>query len=839
MEKSEKKGLSEFSDAVLKIQNLILSNKFLLIIIPLLTWIVITGFFYYRMTMKQDYFIRSNATNQKKNFDNLVMQTQSLSNFILNYQFLDTANSNFLRNLNCEKQKNNYSLLIHNQFIKEIALINLAVTNPNVVNKEKIDHFGHEIIIPSIQTGLRNNKNYLISQNAFIVPVDLETPITDTLFVSYSIPDLVTELNRIFEEHYFYLPHINQDLVSSLANMVNPMPNSVYSQVPPAVCNQINAEIGQKNKDNLSQGNYFSERILIDDTVYCAVFLPVFNLKNVFEGYVFTYFIDGYFKFYFSEFIKRTIAATISLIIIFFLYYRNFEQQTILVNQNITIREDQKQLQKAKEKAEEANLIKSEFLANMSHEIRTPMNTVLGFTDLLNSQITDSQHKKYLAAITLGTKNLLYLINDILDLSKIEAGKMKIVQDQTNPEMFFADLESVFSDLVKEKQLDFSIVIDPSVPQTLYLDEIRLKQIMFNLIGNAIKFTEKGFIKIRAMATPSKTNKTRIDLKIEVKDSGIGIDEKFQEQIFSAFQQQDNKLTKKYGGTGLGLSISQKLANLMNGSISLESRQGIGSTFCVTLRNIESHKPDVDFILKKDNLSFDITFEKANLLIVDDVGHNRFLIKEFLKNTSLTIFEAVNGSEAIETAKLIFPDVILMDIRMPVMDGITATKIIKNDPQLRHIPVIALSASVMEDEIKKIQDVGFDDFLKKPVKFTDLLKSLANFLPHKQTSKPEVMDEEKPTLNNYEPLTSKNAEAIRQLLSGKFLEMWKNVSNGGFIDEIATFGNDLIKTGKKYSCETLINYGKELVESSESFDVTNMKRVLRAYNDLLEKIQKP
>jgi len=789
------------------------------------------------MTNKQRYFVFSNAVDQKKNFENLQKQTQHLSNYFFNFKSLGSSDTSITSDINSNQKIGiDYNFLMKNLFIKDITTSDsvLFKSRPGMDEAFTRLRTGYKILpVPEMNV---QNQNFVVSENTFVVLNDSNDAYYDTVIISYSIPNLVYELNRIFDEQYLYLPAKDGEIDIDLSEINNPLPHHVYNQVQPEVCNQINRNLSEKIKPKLKQQDYFNERVQIADTVYSAVFLPVFDLKERFEGFIYIYFIDGYYKYYFSEFIKRTIAATISLIIIFFLYYRNYAQQVILIKQNISIRDDQKQLQIAKEKAEESNLVKSEFLANMSHEIRTPMNTVLGFTDLLNAQITDPQHKKYLAAITSGTKNLLYLINDILDLSKIEAGKMMIVPEAINLRLFFSELESVFSDLVKEKRLDFVIEVDNSVPQSLYLDEIRLKQIMFNLIGNAIKFTEKGFIKIGVLARPSDETNLCIDLIINVKDSGIGIHESYQTQIFNAFQQQDNKLTKKYGGTGLGLSISQKLAHLMNGDILLESQPNMGSIFTVFLKKVEFLETEVEYIPEKESQKLSISFEKAKVLIVDDVGHNRYLLKEYLNNTQLTTFEALNGSDAIDTSRLISPDLILMDIRMPVMDGIAATKIIKNDPKLKHISIIALSASVMDDEIQKIQEVGFDDFLKKPVKLPELLKSLSKFLPNKQSVTIQSDKVETPE-GNFEKLATDKVDAIKNLLLGEYFERWKNVSQGGFIDEITIFGNDLIETGIKFSCQTLIEFGKELVESTDSFDVGKMKKVLNSYNEILKKIK--
>ncbi|OIQ27577.1 MAG: hypothetical protein BM564_12455 [Bacteroidetes bacterium MedPE-SWsnd-G2] len=513
----------------------------------------------------------------------------------------------------------------------------------------------------------------------------------------------------------------------------------------------------------------------------------------------------------------------------------NFNGEDALLSWVVDISElkaIEKDLKDAKEQADQANQSKSSFLANMSHEIRTPMNAVLGFSELLEKLVQSDIEKSYVSSIKSSGKSLLWLINDILDFSKIEAGKIELDLTYFNLEILLEEMRSIFSLKVQDKGLKLNIEIDEHTPKFVKTDEIRLRQILINLINNAVKFTEEGEIKIKVDGLKPKDE--HIDLRISVQDTGIGISDSFKKNLFHTFTQQDGEITKKFGGTGLGLAISKNLAELMNGDLLVESEEGIGSTFSLVLKNIEFTN---EGIYKESETQTDlghITFDQATILIVDDVIDNRKYIKGALSHYNFILLEAENGIEALDIMAKTTINLVITDLRMPKMDGFTFIKTIKENKKFSDIPIIGTSASVMEFNIEKAKRYKFDEFLTKPVKVQELVSCMAKFLPSNITSNSEDIIES--NSNSKITLTKTQKTSFLNELDNLVSDNNK-LKEHQAMDDFHAFSDRLLKVGTTYNVQGLIDYSKSLQTSIDSFDIENLLKLITKFNAFVESLK--
>lgn len=494
----------------------------------------------------------------------------------------------------------------------------------------------------------------------------------------------------------------------------------------------------------------------------------------------------------------------------------------IKVNERtLTLKNVNAALSVEKEKAEAASQAKSLFLANMSHEIRTPMNAVIGFTDVLASSNLTEQQRAYVKSIQSGSRNLLRLINDILDLSKIEAGKIKIQFDKVYVRAMFEDIKQVFSMLAEDKGLSFKLQVSDAVPDIIMSDEVRLRQILFNLTNNALKFTRKGGVKIIAEYKILAEGDIFYSLTIKVIDTGIGIAKEYQESIFNIFEQQDNQNTREFGGAGLGLAISSRLAEKLDSTLTVESDIGEGSCFTLLV-----HSPEViekkDKIAAKENVS-DVCFEAATILVVDDIDANRCLIEEYLSGQVLQILHASDGEEGLSLIKAKKPDLVLMDIRMPKMNGIEATQSIKKDGSISNIPIVAVTASVVEDDKSDKKRGIFDYVLYKPLSKKKLNQCLQKFLKVKPFNEgASIVDGFNDRLGRE---MSGSAEKFALEMAGYGEAISQSINRGSF-GELNNLLEELCGLATEYNLLELKRLIAQLMDANNQFDIEETQRLL-------------
>lgn len=410
----------------------------------------------------------------------------------------------------------------------------------------------------------------------------------------------------------------------------------------------------------------------------------------------------------------------------------NEEEHVVFMVDLADQKRSQQSLDEARKLAEAANNTKSEFLANMSHEIRTPMSAIMGYLEILSRNLTQPDDLKCISVIRHNSQFLLDIINDILDISKIEAGKLALHKKRFQPAKLLADVRSLMDVRAAEKDLELSIHFDGKIPKTIRSDDKRLKQILVNLLGNAIKFTESGAIELRVSYVADQES-----LSLEVTDTGIGMSPKLIGRLFQPFTQGDSSLNREFSGTGLGLNISQRLAHLLGGEIKVASEVGKGSKFSLriatgSLKNVPLVNPNLSVINAdaQDLSSGDLPTLSGRILVVDDRRDIRHIAKLIVQDAGGLVDEAEDGKraiEAIERASIEGDpfDLIVMDMQMPVMDGYEATRRLRQSGFDR--PIIALTAHAMRGDRQRCLDAGCTDYLTKPLDRTGFLRLLASY----------------------------------------------------------------------------------------------------------------
>lgn len=511
------------------------------------------------------------------------------------------------------------------------------------------------------------------------------------------------------------------------------------------------------------------------------------------------------------------------------------DNEVIALVRNVSERKNyERQLTEERDKANQANRAKSEFLANMSHEIRTPMNAILGFSEALYHKIESPQHQKMLKSI-LGSGNLLLsLLNDILDLSKIEAGMMEISNQPVDLGNTIKEIKLLFLSKAEKKNIEINLYHSPDFPELLMLDEIRVKQVIFNLVGNAIKFTHTGYVNIKA-AFYGSGNEGK--LRIDVEDTGIGIPESQQQIIFESFRQQSGQSNRLYEGAGLGLAISKRLVEKMNGEISVRSTEGKGSEFTViipcSMANTFNHNSIQEMLPDEE-----VVFETSEILVVDDVASNIEAVESLLDGTGIKVLSAENGEIALEILKNSKPELVLLDLRMPVMNGYETARRIREDDTFSRVPIIAYTASVIGSD-HGIKTEYFNSFLYKPVSRGALFQEMMRYLRYNSVSVENCNNTvSEITLDKLPDKLVHQLPEIYNRIIEKHYSRWEAIKDQLVLFRIEEFAVELKEMAVSFDFEYLSMYADKLMNEIDIVDLEAIKETLSEFSDIVTKISK-
>ncbi|MDE3068733.1 MAG: CHASE3 domain-containing protein [Verrucomicrobiota bacterium] len=488
--------------------------------------------------------------------------------------------------------------------------------------------------------------------------------------------------------------------------------------------------------------------------------------------------------------------------------------------------ERERELVEARLAAEHRSQEKTDFLANMSHEIRTPMNAILGFSELLEHELREPKHRQYLKSIRSSGESLLQLINDILDMSKIEAGALDLRPEPTDLRELCDFIRILFSEPAAKKDVKLLCTVAPDFPRAVLLDRVRLRQILVNLVGNAVKFTDAGEVEVRVLREKQPAA-SQITLVIEVQDTGVGIPQDKLDAIFKPFVQAGVDRGKEKEGSGLGLAIVKRYTEMLGGTVTVASAPGQGSAFHLRFADVpvSARLPASEKLPPAADVDFN-ELRPATLLVVDDNPTNRELIAGMFAGSHHRTVFAASGEEAVARARELKPDLLLMDLRMPGMDGYETLAAVRKIPGLEMLPSIAVTASTLREEENSLKET-FSGSVRKPFSKRELFEELSEFLPRRKKEADATGISAAPA-----------APGLLSELRALILEPWPAIRDSVAVQESKQFAGKLEGLGRQWSCEPLLRYAQTLSRDAENYAVTDLEKHLGEFGRLVEQLDR-
>lgn len=491
-------------------------------------------------------------------------------------------------------------------------------------------------------------------------------------------------------------------------------------------------------------------------------------------------------------------------------------------------------VQEAKKIAQDAMHVKKDFLANMRHEVRTPMNSILAFSDMLTHELKDKTQLSYAKNIFSSGHKLLALMDDIIELSRLESGIFEVKKRAIDTALFFNSVVKGHEPKAYRKGLQLTLKVDSTIPESLIFDDEKVKEILDNLIGNAIKFTKNGKVTVNILAKQHNHTQNEIDISMVVKDTGTGIDAHSHQRIFEIFEKREDAKDGEFQGIGLGLSINKKMAKLMDGDISLSSTLGEGSTFTFSLNRLEIVLASADDTEEQSNLNFNlIKPEGASIMVIDDVQSSCEMIKNAFTQTNTKVITHSNLHEAIKSLKSHVFDLIFIDVNILNMDENAVSKVIA---KMSNAPIVSLTQTSVKDIIFTKDGVNVVGHLKKPISKVELFKISLKVL-NSSLSLDSSLEDESQTISDFSHLDKKSLEQFLSHHSKDVTPLFTQAVATNDLNMIASFSKTLFSLAQQYKISSLVAFSQELLQKIELFEIDTINTMMAEYKEKIKRLQ--